>query len=187
MALTKNSYKEIKNGNVHKKEELLRKLKPLIIKSIRKYYNDFSQFEDLIQQGYEVILKGINEFDEKKDVNFLGFIKMKLKFYYLDKHKYRKEKPSSLNNPIGEDGDEILDLIPDMDKSPLDKVLEKERKARLRKAMKVLTQRQRKIIIYYYMKNKSIKEISHILKISYRTVINTKTTALKKLRKQMEN
>ena len=57
MALTKNSYKEIKNGNVHKKEELLRKLKPLIIKSIRKYYNDFSQFENLVQQGYEVILK----------------------------------------------------------------------------------------------------------------------------------
>ena len=123
----------------------------------------------------------------KKDVNFLGFIKMKLKFYYLDKHKYKKEKPSSLNKPIGEDGDEILDLIPDNDKSPLDKVLEKERKARLRKAMKVLTQRQRKIIIYYYIKNKSIKEISRILKISYRTVINTKTTALKKLRKQMEN
>ena len=35
MALTKNSYKEIKNGNVHKKEELLRKLKPLIIKRKR--------------------------------------------------------------------------------------------------------------------------------------------------------
>ena len=81
----------------------------------------------------------------------------------------------------------ILNLIPDTDKSPLDKVLEKERNARLRKAMKVLTQRQRKVVIYYYMKNKSIKEISRILKISYRTVINTKTTALKKLRKQMEN
>ena len=187
MALTKNSYKEIKNGNVHKKEELLRKLKPLIIKSIRKYYNDFSQYEDLLQQGYEVILNGIDEFDEEKDVNFLWFIKMKLKFYYLDKHKYKKEKPSSLNKPIGEDGDEILDLIPDTDKSPLDKVLEKERKTHLRKAMRVLTQRQRKIIIYYYIKNKSIKEISRILKISYRTVINTKTTALKKLRKQMEN
>ena len=173
--------------NPHKREELLRKLKPLIIKSIRKYYNDFSQYEDLLQQGYEVILSGIDEFDEEKDVNFLWFIKMKLKFYYLDKHKYKKEKPSSLNKPIGEDGDEILDLIPDNDKSPLDKVLEKERNARLRKAMKVLTQRQRKVVIYYYMKNKSIKEISRILKISYRTVINTKTTALKKLRKQMEN
>jgi len=173
--------------NPHKREELLRKLKPLIIKSIRKYYNDFSQFEDLVQQGYEVILKGINEFDEEKDVNFLGFIKMKLKFYYLDKHKYRKKKPSSLNKPIGEDGDEILDLIPDNDKSPLDKVLEKERKVRLRKAIAILTPRQKKIIIYYYIKNKSIKEISRILKISYRTVINTKTTALKKLRKQMEN
>ena len=173
--------------NPHKREELLRKLKPLIIKSIRKYYNDFSQFEDLVQQGYEVILKGINEFDEEKDVNFLGFIKMKLKFYYLDKHKYKKEKSSSLNKPIGEDGDEILDLIPDNDKSPLDKVLEKERKVRLRKAIAILTPRQKKIIIYYYIKNKSIKEISRILKISYRTVINTKTTALKKLRKQMEN
>ena len=165
----------------------MRKLKPLIIKSIRKYYNDFSQYEDLLQQGYEVILNGIDEFDEEKDVNFLWFIKMKLKFYYLDKHKYKKEKPSSLNKPIGEDGDEILDLIPDNDKSPLDKVLEKERKVRLRKAIATLTPRQKKIIIYYYIKNKNIKEISRILKISYRTVINTKTTALKKLRKQMEN
>ena len=97
--------------NPHKREELLRKLKPLIIKSIRKYYNDFSQYEDLLQQGYEVILSGIDEFDEEKDVNFLWFIKMKLKFYYLDKHKYKKEKSSSLNKPIGEDGDEILDLM----------------------------------------------------------------------------
>ena len=79
-----------------------------------------------------------------------------------------------------------MDLIPDMDKSSLDKVLGKERKSRLRKAMRVLTQRQRKVVIYYYMKNKSIKEIYHILKISYRTIINTKTTALKKLRKQLQ-
>ena len=79
-----------------------------------------------------------------------------------------------------------MDLIPNTDKSSLDKVLEKERKSCLRKAMRVLTQRQRKVVIYYYMKNKSIKEIYHILKISYRTIINTKTTALKKLRKQLQ-
>ena len=98
--------------NPHKREELLRKLKPLIIKSIRKYYNDFSQYEDLLQQGYEVILSVIEEFDEEKDVNFLWFIKMKLKFYYLDKYKYRKEKPSSLNKPIGENGNQIQNFIP---------------------------------------------------------------------------
>ncbi len=101
-------FKSVKDGNDHKKEELLMKLKPLIIKSIRRYCNKFSQYEDLIQQGYEVILKGIDSFDEKRDV-----------------------------------------------------------------------------IFYYYIKNKSIREISDILKISYRTVINTKTTALKKLKKQL--
>ena len=180
-------FKSVKGGNDHKKEELLMKLKPLIIKSIRRYCNKFSQYEDLIQQGYEVILKGIDSFDEKRDVNFLGYIKMLLKFHYLKKLKdnYKEKRIFSLNEHIGEEEDEMLDLIPSMDKSPLDKILDKEEKIHLKKAMSILTKRQRDVIFYYYIKNKSISEISDILKISYRTVINTKTTALKKLKKQL--
>ena len=55
-------YKEIetllylsKKGDIKAREKLLIKLNPLIISSIRRYYNKVHLYDDLIQEGYETI------------------------------------------------------------------------------------------------------------------------------------
>ncbi|WP_077369550.1 sigma-70 family RNA polymerase sigma factor [Anaerosalibacter sp. Marseille-P3206] len=175
-------YKEIddlrilsKNGDNLAKQNLLQKLNPLIISSIKRYYNNYSQYEDLIQEGYEEILKCIVDYDENRGVNFLGYIKVKLKFLYLNKHK--EKKTFSLNETLGEDGVELIELL-EGEENPLEDYLMKESNESLIDALSKLTERQREVLILFYIDELSIGEISKKLGISYRTVVNTKTRAL---------
>lgn len=180
-------YKEIDDlfllakRDVKAKETLLVKLKPLIIGSIRRYYNKKREYEDLIQEGYEVILKSIEDYDSKKGVHILGYIKVNLKYHYLNKH--RQKTFLSLNEPM-EDG-EVMDFLTSEEKSPLDEILEKEERTHLFKSLNKLTPRQRKVITQFYLKKQSIDEIAKNMGISYRTVVNLKANGLKKLRKEI--
>lgn len=183
-------YKEIndllekaKEGDVRSKEVLLDKVKPLIIKQIQRYYNRKEEFEDLIQEGNLLVLECIEDYDEEKEVYFLGYIKAMLRFAYLNKHKIRIHQ--SLNTPVGEDGaEEIMDLLEGQEKSQEQLIIEEEESLEIRKILRKLTERQRKVIVLYYFKNMGIKDIAESLGISYRTVVNTKTRALEILRKE---
>lgn len=173
-----------KKGDLESKESLTLKLKPLILSSIRRYYNRIDLYDDLIQEGYEIILRAIEDYDPHRKVNFLGYVKVLLKYHYLDKHKEKQIR--SLNAEIDEKGTEIMDLIQgDEGEDPMSKAIDREWKEELLGVLDYLTKRQRDIVVYFYIDKLSIKEISHRLGISYRTVVNTKTVAIKKLRKRM--
>lgn len=170
-----------KSGNLEAKEKLLCKLKPLILASIRRYYNKFEEYDDLIQEGYEIILKAIEEFDPNKGVHFLGYIKLQLKYHYLNKH--REKEYYSLNEPIGDGELELLDLIESNEIDLLDHIIAKENGEILIKALNSLTKRQKQIIVEFYINELSMEEIAQKLNISYRTVVNTKTNGINNLRK----
>lgn len=178
-------YKEIgklytlaKGGDLKAKEDLLSKLYPLVISSIRRYYKKKNDYEDLIQEGYEIILKCIEDYDPKRKVHLLGYIKTMLKYHYLNKH--REKTALSLNEPL-EDG-EMVDLVVGDEKDPLDMLVEREECTILKKSIETLTPRQKKVIIDFYIKNLSISEIAENMGISYRTVVNLKANGLKKLK-----
>ena len=173
-----------RRGDIEAKEKLVFKLKPLILTSIKKYYNKVGEYDDLVQEGYEIILEGIEEFDETKGVHFLGYIKLKLKYHYLNKYK-KVENYCSLNTPIGDGEIEILDTIEGEEIDPLDNLLQLETGEDLRKAINFLTKRQKQIIIEFYINQLSIPEIAQKLNISYRTVVNTKINAINNLKKTM--
>lgn len=171
-------------GEVKSKEKILNELTPLIISSIRRYYNKFSDYEDLIQEGRIVILDCINSFDESKGTYFLGYVKTMLKFYYLNKHK--EKITTSLNEKVGNDEEEeLIDLLKSEVNDPLELLVKLEERNLLVQALSNLTLRQREIIIDFYYDNLTIGEISKKFGISYRTVVNTKTAALNKLRMQV--
>jgi len=181
-------YSEVNNllalsrkGDIEAKEELILKLKPLILASIKRYYNKIEEYDDLVQEGYEVILEGIKEFDETRGAKFLGYIKLKLKYHYLNKYK-KVENYCSLNAPIGDGELEVLDTIEGEEIDPLDNLLKLEIGEELRKAINSLTKRQKQIIIESYINGLSIGEIAKKLNISYRTVANTKTNAINNLK-----
>lgn len=182
-------YKEIenlrilsKNGDKLAKQNLLQKLNPLIISSIKRYYNNYSQYEDLVQEAYEEILKCVANYDENRGVNFLGYVKVQLKFLYLNKHKERFT--FSLNETLGEDGVELIDLL-EGEENPLEEYLMKESKEALIDVLSKLTERQSEVLLLFYVDELSIGEISKKLGISYRTVVNTKTRALELCHKML--
>ena len=172
-----------KRGDIKAKEELVLRLKPLILTSIKRNYNKMEEYDDLIQEGYEIVLEGIEEYDEKKGAHFLGYIGLRLKYHYLNKHR-KVEYYCSLNEPIGDGDLEILDTIEGNELDPLEYLLEGEEWKRLNRKLNILTKRQRQIIIEFYINQLTLEEIAEKLGISYRTVANTKHIAINKLKKQ---
>jgi RNA polymerase sporulation-specific sigma factor len=99
-----------REGDTKSTQLIIEKLNPLIISSIRRYYNKIMDYDDLIQEGRLVVLECIKDYDESKGVYFLGYVKIKLKFLYLNKHK--EKITLSLNTSIGEDEDqELIDVL----------------------------------------------------------------------------
>lgn len=170
-----------KKGDVKAKEKLLFKLKPLIISSIRRYYNRIDLYEDLIQEGYEIILIAIEDYDPNKGAHFLGYVKIMLKYHYLEKHRERQFL--SLNELIDFTRTELIDLIEGDEKSPVDRIIDMEQNQILLDSINFLTKRQREIIVLFYIKGYSIDKIGKMLGISYRTVVNIKTSGINKLKK----
>jgi len=168
-------------GDVEAKGELLAKMKPLIINSIRRYYNNIQLYDDLIQEGYEIILEGVRNFDDTRGVYFLGYIKSLLKYHYLNKH--REKYVISLNTPIGENEEELMDILESNEVDPLDNIIQTEEYKELRNSFSLLTERQRKVVVLFYSCRMPIGKIAEKLGISYRTVVNTKTAAIQKLKK----
>lgn len=171
-----------KDGDMEAKERLLYKLKPLILASIRRYYNRPNEYDDLIQEGYEVILKAIEEYKPNKGAHFLGYAKLQLKYHYLNKH--REKEYYSLNEPLGDGEIELIDLIED-DTNILEDYIKKEEAEKLIRKLDTLSKRQKQILIEFYINENSMDEIAQKLNITYRTVANTKSSGINNLRKTM--
>jgi len=180
------------NGSIEGKEkdreELLIRLKPMIIASIKRYYNRFDQYDDLIQEGYEIILKALMDFDVERGVEFLGYVKARLRYHYLDKHK-EKDDPISLNQvtSIGDDSTELLNLLPDNLPTQEEIIIEKEERLNLWTSLHNLTERQREVVLLFYEEGMDIGTIAKKLEVSYRTIVNIKVSALAKLRKKLDD
>lgn len=163
--------------------ELLMRLQPLIISSIRKYYNRSEEMDDLIQEGRLLILDSISDYRGDYSVPYLGFIKSRLKYLYLGKN--RGKSFFSLNTPAGEDGEEILELLEDGSDLEED-YMTRETSAELVKILESLPTRERQVVQGFYLENLSIGDISKRYGITYRTVINTKRRALERMKTRME-
>lgn len=174
-----------RKGDVESTELIIEKLNPLIVASIRRYYNKAADYDDLIQEGRLAVLECIKDYDESKGVYFLGYVKTMLKFLYLNKHK--EKILLSLNTPIGESKDqELIDILESEDGDILEEILKTEELEEIRYALESLTERQRKVIIYFYFEGYSISEIAKRMDATYRTIVNTKTNALEKMRRMLK-
>lgn len=174
-----------KEGNRKVKEEILNRLLPLIISSIKHYYNRRDLYEELIQEGNLCILEAIETFEMDKKVYFLGYVKLQLKYLYLNKNK--EKIYLSLNTKIGEKKeDEILDTLVSEELEPLEEILEERLKAKVNRSLKYLTKRQRDVVVLFYVNRLSIGAIAEKLEVSYRTIVNTKTRAIEILREHLK-
>lgn len=165
------------------KAEILERLRPLVISSIKKYSFGNENFEDLLQEGYLKILSSLDEFDEEKGVPYLGYIKLQLRFLYLNKNK--KDKMHLSLDYESEDGGCLLDSIKadiDIEKN----FVFRDDMRRLIIEMDHLTYRQREIVFMNCMNRMSMVDVAGKLGISYRTALRTKKSALNLLRKKIK-
>lgn len=158
--------------------QLVEALKPLIISSINRYCPVVEEFEDLLQDGRVIVLECIETYNSDRG-HFLNYVKNYLKFYYLDTIKYLVKHQS--NSDLFELDDEIED-----DFSIENDIEQKELEEELYFAMSLLTQRQREVLVLYYLHNMSHSEIANLLGIKPRTVVNTKSRAIEIIRARLE-
>ena len=176
--------KKAKQGDVDSKREIVMNLQPLLVSSIRKYYNIREEYEDSMQDGNLLILECIETYDYGQGVYFLAYIKSKLMYLYLNKNKIKKH--ASLNERLEDGEGEVIDLIQSEDMDILERLILSQGNMDLYNAYEKLSEREKQIISLFYIKGDNMKEISEELEISYRTVVNTKTNAIAKLRKYLE-
>lgn len=170
--------KESKKGNDIAKVELIKKLKGLIINSIKKYTNR-QDYEGLYQDGVVEVLNAVIDYDRNKNVKFLAFIKSKLKYMYLNK---KRVIDLSLDKNIGEDIN-LLDTFEDKNVDIENTFIKEEEIKEIKKVITSLPKRQYEVIYLYYFKKMKLKEIGIKLNISFRTVVNLKTNGLNKIKK----
>lgn len=173
------------NGDKKSQEILLKSLHPLIYKNIYKYHNFKENIvEDLVQDGYIVILECLSNYDENHHVHFLGYVKTKLFYFYKNhfRNNYKYKKFISLND-IQNSELENLSLIEKYDISQ--EVIEKEAINELLLNLNILSKKEQTVLKMYYEDDLSIRDISNNLNIPYRTVTSIRYTAVVKLRKLM--
>lgn len=171
------------NGDKNYQEILLERLNPLIYRNIYKYYNYGDPIiQDLVQEGYVVILQALKTFDKSRGVHFLYYTKTKIVFFY--KNQYKNNHTLTKEIPLSESMKQInieRDKI-ENNSCTLENIIKKESIDELLININKLKIKEQEIIFLYYYDNKSLKEISETLNIPYRTVIGKKKTALKKLK-----
>lgn len=176
--------KSAKEGNIRSKEEIVSKLQPLLVSSIRSYYNIARDYDDSMQDGNLLILECIESYDEEKGVYFLAYVKSKITYLYLNKNKERIHL--SLNEKLKDGENELIDLIESGEIDILDRIIKSQGNLHLYEAYEGLSKREKEVISLYYIRGDNMKEIAKKLGVSYRTVVNTKVNAILKLKTHLQ-
>ena len=161
---------------------LIKKLNPLIYRTIRRYGKSRDK-EDDYQIACICILESLADFDSSRNTQFIAYVKLKLKYTFLNQ---KINSDVSLDKEF-ESGGTLLDTLRDTSPSPEELSLQSEICQRLKSGIGELSYRQRQIITLYYFDDCSLVEIAKRLKLSYRTVVNTKGNAIKKLRRSLDD
>ncbi|MBV1758477.1 MAG: sigma-70 family RNA polymerase sigma factor [Dethiosulfatibacter sp.] len=173
-----------RNGDMEAMEKVMEMLTPLVTASAKKYFLGDMPYEDLMQEGYLVIAECVDKFDIYRGIPFLGYVKTTLMFHFMDLgRKTLKEQCDSLNRSIkNADGDiTLMDVIADDEASADGAMLHYEKIKALMQGIKTLSPRELQVISLNYYVGLNMIEVARELGIAYRTVVNTKVHALRKL------
>lgn len=162
------------------KGTILEKAHPLIISSINKYAINKGEFEDLYQEGALAVLEALGKYEESKSVNIFYYLKLQLKFFYLNYGRYDK-KVISLNQPIGEDI-EMQDILMDEYSSVEDIVFSSFDAKVAYKALQKLTRDDRYIIEQSIILQRTLEDLAKELHMSRTTLFRKKKKILNKLK-----
>ena len=172
------------------KAELWEHNKGMIYRLARSYYcpNSSQTLEDLIQYGYFALLKAVKSYRREKGYKFTSYLKYSFQCVMrgVDTSSY-----ISLDITMSNDGEKertIADTIPD--NSALEELehainITADRQA-IYNALERLPQRHMEIILAYYFKGHTLKQIASSMGVTYQRVSVLQREAISKLRKDPE-
>lgn len=172
------------------KAELWEHNKGMIYRLARSYYrlNGSQTLEDLIQYGYFALLKAVKSYKREKGYKFTSYLPYSFQCVMRD---VDTSSYISLDVAISNDGEKertIADTIPD--NSALEELehainITADRQA-IYNALERLSQRHMEIILAYYFKGHTLKQIASSMGVTYQRVSVLQREALSKLRKDPE-
>lgn len=169
----------IVNNKILNDKRIYKAFEPLIISSIKNYYDRTDIFQELVDDGKTEIMYAILEYDNSKGVPFNYYLKQRLRFFYLKKNP--RKNIQSLNYET-DDGEEVMNLIEsdeNIEQDFEDRLEIKQLYERVRK----LPEKQQKVIYENFLREKSAREICQKLNMKQSTFYNTRSKALENLRK----
>lgn len=187
-----------RSGDEEARNLLIEKNLRLVAYIARKYNVGDKDMDDLISIGTIGLIKGIDTFDESKNIRLATYAARCIDNELLMMLRAEKKtaKDVYLYDTIGSDkeGNEInlIDVIEHHDEDVVERVTTEGRIARLQEFMKkVLSKREREILCMRYgldgNKEKTQREIAAMYHISRSYVSRIEKKALLKLRKCYEN
>ncbi len=183
--------KEMLNGNIEARNKLIEHNLRLVAHIVKKFDNAGSDTDDLISIGTIGLIKGIDSYKSSKSTKITTYaarcIENEILMYFRSNKK--NGLTVSLNDSIGydKDGNEIslLEVIKDESIDIADALHIKENIHLLEEYIKILTPREKEILIKRYgllnEEEQTQKEISQKLKISRSYVSRIEKRALTKI------
>lgn len=179
------------NSNIIEQDQLISQAmerdEPRLRNFIRKHVADSSDAEDILQ---EVFFELISAYRLMKPVEHVtGWLFRVARNRMID--LFRKNKPSSLNDPVAsaEDGDTLLleDLLPALDAGPEAAYARNLLLDALEEALEELPEGQREVFIAHELTGLSFKEISAETGLSVNTLLSRKHYAVLHLRRRLKS
>lgn len=182
---------KMRNGDIEARNKLIEHNLRLVAHLVKKYENKDISSDDLISIGTIGLIKGIDSYDNNKNIKITTYIakcaENEILMYF--RANKRRNNDISLNDSIGldKDGNEIclIDVIPSISED-LDEIVFKNTNIKLLfRYLGVLNNRERDIIVMRYglynSENYTQKEIADMLNISRSYVSRIEKRALSKL------
>ncbi|MGI6706575.1 MAG: RNA polymerase sigma factor [Clostridia bacterium] len=159
---------------------LLDKLNPLMISIVSRYGR--GEWEDLMQEARETVLRCIREYREDRNVPFVVFVRKAL--YYQIRNLSRPEPPvDSLDAPLPGQDICLIDRLESQFPSVQEELEREELYSLLREALQTLPLDQREVLLLHFYSGISYKEIALARGVHYQTVRGWKQKGLIQLKK----
>ncbi|HIJ83564.1 MAG: RNA pol sigma70 protein [Magnetococcales bacterium] len=176
-------------------EILVSSLLPMVVHLAGKYPPLFH--DDLIQEGCMGLMQSVQRFDLSQPTRFSSFA-----YHYIRGRmlKFLNTKASVVRHPQGkwilcksldtpvlydEDSVPLVELLQSRDPSPEDRLIKKDIRTRLIKAMDPLSPKEKMVIRQYFWESATLEEVGEKLGISRETVRRVGQESLKKIRHRL--
>lgn len=206
----------IKEGDKEAEHELIKANLKFVVSVAKRYMNQGLSLGDLINEGNLGIIKAAKRYDHTRGFKFISYAvwwiqqsilqslndnarTIRIPNNVLAKIYSKENEPTedldiprctSIHDKINEDGGELLDLIEEPQEEEFDP--DDRIKEELMKALSILTDRERSVIIYYYgldpdFTPMTLDGIGDMFDITKERVRQIKVRALRKLRYNSSN